>query len=144
MNLIVVFFVDACFLEFHCNKVMCAYDLYIDFQKMNITSRTKMVRCMYNSRFSVVLLVLQNVAFQSKIKKAVEMKSQLISDYYKHEQDQLETSGYSNVFETYRNFLVCHLLHQIKHFRVTRMDCLPRFLLNGYRHLYPGGKVAGA
>ena len=52
----------------------------------------------------MVLLVLQNAAFQSKIKKAVEMKSQLISDYYKHEQDQLETSGYSNVYETYRNY----------------------------------------
>jgi len=85
------------------------------------------------------------VAFQSKIKKAMEMKSQLISDYYKHEQDQSERSGYSSVFETYRNcMLVCHLLDLIQHFRVNGMDCLPRLLFSGYRHLYPGGKVAGA
>jgi len=75
----------------------------------------------------------------------MEMKSRLISDYYKHEQDQLERSGYSNVYETYRNsMLVCHLLHLIQHFRVTGMDCLPRLLFIGYRHLYLGGKVAGA
>lgn len=29
------------------NKVMCAYDLYVTFQKMNFTSRPKLVRCMY-------------------------------------------------------------------------------------------------
>jgi hypothetical protein len=107
------------------------------------TDQSWYVAC--NSRFSVVLLDLHNVAFQSKIKKAMEMKSQLISDYYKHEQDQSERSGYSNVFETYRNcLLVCHLLHLIQHFRVSGMDCLPRVLFNRYQHLYPGVKVAGA
>lgn len=86
------------------------------------------------------------MAFHSKIKKAMEIiKSQLISDYYKHEQDQSERSGYSNVFETYTNsLLVCHLLHLIQYFKVSGMDCLSRLLFNGYRHLYPGGKMAGA
>lgn len=74
----------------------------------------------------------------------MEMKSQLIADYYKHEQDQSESSGYSNVFERYTNsLLVCHLLHLIQHFRVNGMDCLPHLLFNGYRRVYPGGKVAG-
>lgn len=75
----------------------------------------------------------------------MEMKSQLISDYYKHEQDQSERFGYSNVFEMYRNsLLVCHLLHLIQHFRVIGMDCLPCLQFSGYRHLHPGGKVVGA
>lgn len=81
------------------------------------------------------------MAFQSKIKKAMEMKSQLISGYYKHEQDQKERSGYSDVFEMCRNcMLVYHLLRLIQHFRVTGMDCLPRLLFSAYRQVvkWPG------
>jgi hypothetical protein len=105
-----------------CNKLMCSYDLYVTFQKLNITFRPKL-----GTLHVTPVSMWFSWIFRMWHSKAVEMKSLLISNYYKHEQDQSERFGCSNVFEMYKNsVLACHLLHFIQHFRATGIDCLPR------------------